>query len=133
MADRVKTVSGDAVQDIFDVQHQWVEALVKADTAMLDAILVDSYVDTDEGGSRLDKAGVLAALKSGDLKLASITLLETHVQRYGDSAVLTGISEQTGAFQGQSIAPKILFTATLIFQNGKWRAVAAHRTAMPDH
>jgi hypothetical protein len=85
MADRVKTVSGDAVQDIFDVQHQWVEALVKADTAMLDAILVDSYVDTDEGGSRLDKAGVLAALKSGDLKLASITLLETHVQRYGDS------------------------------------------------
>jgi hypothetical protein len=55
MADRVKTVSGDAVQDIFDVQHQWVEALVKADTAMLDAILVDSYVDTDEGGSRLDR------------------------------------------------------------------------------
>ena len=82
------------MQDIFDVQHQWVEALVKADTATLDAILVDSYVDTDEGGTRY---------------------------------------KQTGAFQGQSIAPKILFTATLIFQNGKWRAVAAHRTTMPDH
>jgi hypothetical protein len=126
MADRAKKVSGDAVQDIFDVQHQWVEALVKADTAMLDAILADSYVDTDEGGSRLDKAGVLAALKSGDLKLASITLLETHVQRYGDSAVLTGASEQTGAFRALPIAPKILFTATLVLQNGKWRAVAAH-------
>jgi hypothetical protein len=133
MADRAKKVSGDAVQPILEVQQQWVEALVKADTAMLDAILVDSYVDTDEGGSRLDKAGVLAALKSGDLKLASITLLETHVHRYGDSAVLTGASEQTGAFRGLPIAPKILFTATLVLQNGKWRAVAAHRTATPDH
>jgi hypothetical protein len=115
---------------ILDLQHRWVEALVKADTAALDAILVDSYVDTDEGGRRLDKAGVLAALKSGDLKLVSITLLETHVHRYGDSAVLTGTSAQSGAFQGQAIAPKILFTATLVLQNGKWRAVAAHRTAV---
>src|SRR5947209_2319794 len=50
--------------------------------------------------------------------------------QYGNTAVLTGTSAQTGAFQGQPIAPKILFTATLVLQNGKWRAVAAHRTAV---
>jgi len=105
--------------------------LVKADTGALDTILVDSYVDTDESGSRFDKAGVLAALKSGDLKLVSITLLETHVHRYGDSAILTGASAQTGAFRGQPIAPKILFTATLVLQNGEWKAAAAHRTTVP--
>lgn len=124
-----KKLSEDAVQPILEIQHRWVEALVRADTAALDAILVDSYVDTDENGSRFDKAGVLAALKSGGLKLESIILLQTRVQRYGDVAVLTGASEQTGAFQGQPIAPKILFTATLVLQNGTWRAVAAHRTA----
>ena len=133
MARRAKRVSEHPVQPILDLQHRWVEALVKADTTALDTILVDSYVDTDERGSRFDKPGVLAALESGDLKLASITLLETHVHRYGDSAVLTGASAQTGAFQGQPIAPKILFTATLVLQNRHWRAVAAHRTAMPDH
>jgi ketosteroid isomerase-like protein len=133
MADRAKKMSGDAVQSILEIQHRWVEALVQADTAALDAILVDPYVDTDESGCRLDKAGVLAALKSGDLKLTSITLLQTDVHRYGNSAVLTGTSAQTGAFQGQPIAPKILFTATMVLQNGHWRAVAAHRTAVPDH
>jgi hypothetical protein len=132
MADRAKKMSGDAAQPMLDLQHRWVVALVEADTRALDTILVDSYVDTDEGGSRFDKAGVLAALKSGDLKLASITLLETHVHRYGDSAVLTGASAQTGSFQGQPIAPKILFTATLVLQNGRWRAAAAHQTAAPD-
>jgi Domain of unknown function (DUF4440) len=128
MTHQEKELSGDAAQPMLDLQHRWVVALVEADTRALDTILVDSYVDTDESGSRFDKAGVLAALKSGDLNLASITLLETHVHRYGDSAVLTGASAQ-----GQPIAPKILFTATLVLRNGKWRAVAAHRTAVPDH
>jgi hypothetical protein len=133
MRRRGKEPSGDAAHSILDLQHRWVEALVKADTAALDTILADSYVDTDESGSRFDKRGVLAALKSGDLKLESITLLETHVQRYGDSAVLTGASAQSGAFGGQPIAPKILFTATVVLQNGEWKAAAAHRTAIPDH
>src|ERR1700676_962211 len=106
MAGRAKKVSEHPVQPILDLQHRWVEALVKADTAALETILPDSYVDTDESGSRFDKAGVLAALESGDLKLASITLLETHVQKYGDSAVLTGAAAQAGAFRGQPIAPK---------------------------
>ena len=126
-----KELSGDAAQPMLDLQHRWVAALVKADIEALDTILVDSYADTDESGSRLDKAGVLTALRSGDLKLASITLLETHVHRYGDSAVLTGTSAQSGSFRGQPIAPKILFTATLVLQSGKWRAAAAHRTTMP--
>jgi hypothetical protein len=125
-------LSGDAVQPILDVQHRWVAALVNADTGALDTILVDSYSDTDESGSRTDKAGILAALKSGDLRLASITLLETRVLRYGDAAVLTGASAQTGSFRGQPIAPKILFTATLVLQNGEWKAAAAHRTEVPD-
>jgi hypothetical protein len=133
MTRRAKRASEDAAQPILEVQRRWVEALVKADTAVHDAILVDSYADTDESGSRLDKTGILAALKSGDLKLESITLLETHVHRYGDAAVMTGASAQTGKFQGQPIAPKILFTATVVLQNGKWRAVAAHRTAVTDH
>jgi hypothetical protein len=127
-----KELSGDAAQPILDLQHRWVAALVKADIPTLDTILVDSYADTDESGSRFDKNGILAALKSGDLKLASITLLETNVHRHGDSAVLTGASAQTGSFQGQAIAPKILFTATLVLENGRWRAAAAHRTALPD-
>jgi hypothetical protein len=133
MSRRAKRVSGHPVRPILDLQHRWVEALVKADTAALDAILVDSYVDTDESGCRFDKAGVLVALKTGDLKLISITLLKTRVDRYGNSAVLTGTSAQTGTFQGQLIAPRILFTATLVLQSGRWRAVAAHRTALADH
>jgi hypothetical protein len=104
VTDRENELSGDAVKPMLDLQHRWVAALLKADTGALETILVDTYVDTDESGSRSDKNGILTALKSGDLKLASITLLETHVHRYGDSAILTGASAQIGSFQGQPIA-----------------------------
>ena len=128
---RGKEPTGDE-RSILDFQRRWVDALVNGDVAALDMILVDSYVDTDESGSRFNKSGILAAFKSGDLKLASIRLLETHVHRYGNSAVLTGASAQTGSFHGLPIAPKILFTATLVLQDGVWTAVAAHRTSMPN-
>ncbi len=127
----VMGVSDDAVQPIVEFQHRWVEALLKADIAALELILVDSYVDTDESGYLFDKPAILAALKSGDLKLQSISLLQTRVDRYGDAAVLTGTSAQAGSFQGAPIAPRILFTATVILQSDNWRAVAAHRTAVP--
>ena len=130
MTRRENDVPAKAAQPILYFQRRWVEALISADTAVLDAILADTYVDTDESGSRTNKAGLLAALKSGDLKLASITLLETHAHRYGNSAVLTGASAQSGVFQGQPIEPKILFTATLVLQNGTWKAVAALRTKL---
>ena len=35
-------------------------------------------------GFRFDKPAILEAIKSGDLKLDSITLLETEVYRYGN-------------------------------------------------
>jgi hypothetical protein len=85
VTDRGKQLSGDAAQPMLHLQHRWVVTLVKADT--LDTILVDSYADTDESGRRFDKAGVPCSAQSGDLKLASITLLETHVHRYGDAAI----------------------------------------------
>ena len=49
---------------------------------------------------------------------------------YGDAAVVIGTSAQVGKFKGQSLAPTIVFTDTFIKQNGKWRAVASHRSAV---
>jgi uncharacterized protein DUF4440 len=111
------------------IENQWVEALVKSDTASLDSIFADTFVDTDEHSHRSDKQGVLSVLKSGELKMESIKLSDMRVHVYGDAAVVTGSAAQVGNFKGQALAPKIIFTDTLIKRNGKWIAVASHRSA----
>ena len=120
--------SGPTTQALIDVENHWVDALVKADVTALDAIFADTYVDTDEHSHRGKKEDVLSMLKSGDLKLTSIKLSDMKVNLYGDAAVVIGSAMQEGSFLGGPIATKIIFTDTFSKQNGKWRAVASHRS-----
>jgi ketosteroid isomerase-like protein len=117
-------------QALMNLENKWVDALMKSDTATLDSLFADFYVDTDEHSHRSDKQGVLAVLKSGELKLESIRLSDMQVHIYGDAAVVIGSSAQSGNFKGQPLAATIIFTDTFVRQNGKWRAVASHRSAV---
>ena len=128
-----KSARGQATETTAQVlkglEERWVTALVKSDTATLDSVLSDTYVDTDEHGQRNDKQGLLSVLKSGDLKFESIKLSDMQVHRYGDAAVVTGSAVQVGSFKGQPLIPKIVFTDTFVKQNEKWKAVASHRSS----
>jgi len=115
-------------QALTSLERKWVDALAKSDTAALDSVLADTYVDTDEHGQRSDKQGVLSALKSGDLKIESIKLSDMKVHVYGDAAVVIGSAAQVGTFKGQPLTATIGFTDTFIKRSGKWRAVASHRS-----
>jgi ketosteroid isomerase-like protein len=117
-------------QALMSLEDNWVEALVKSDTATLDSIFVDTYVDTDEHSHRSDKHGVISVLRSGELKMESIKLSDMKVYEYGDAAVVTGSASQAGNFKGQPVIARIIFTDMFIRQNGKWRAVASHRSAV---
>ena len=121
----------DVAKKLTELENSWVAALVKADTVTLDAILVDTYVDTEEGGHRSDKAQTLAILKSGDLKMLSIKLSNMKVYAYGDAAVVLGMAAQDGTFKGKSIKGDIVFTDTFVLENGTWKAAASQRTTAP--
>jgi hypothetical protein len=123
--------SGDVSKVLMDLENAWVEALVKADIARLDAILTDGYVDTEEGGHMSDRKDTLAVLKSGDLKMKSIKLSGMKVYSYGSSAVVTGTAAQDGAFKGHPVAPTVVFTDTFVLQNGTWKAAASARAVAP--
>ena len=122
--------TGATTQALIGLENKWVDALVKSDAAALDSIFDRAYVDTDEQSQRSDKQGVLSALKSGDLHIASIKLSDMQVHVYGDAAVVIGAAAQVGNFKGQPLTAKIIFTDTFIKQNGKWSAVASHRSAV---
>jgi len=129
---RVQAQGTDNTELLIGREQKWVEALANSDIVALDSILSDTYVDTDEHGQRTNKQGVLSALKSGDLNFESIKLSDMKVREYGDAAVVTGSAEQTGNYKGQSLPTRIVFTDTFIKENGKWKAVASHRSAIPQ-
>src|ERR1022692_1491440 len=120
---------GDPARALIALDEKWVAALQRSDTKTLSALWAQTYVDTDETGHRSDKAEVLRVLKSGALKLRKLQLSDMKAYVYGDAAVITGASAQDGDFQGQRLAPKIVFTDTFVRDGDTWKAVASQRTA----
>ena len=51
-AQSTNATQGSAESALLDLENRWAAALVNGDTATLDSILVDSYVDTDEEAHR---------------------------------------------------------------------------------
>lgn len=127
-ASKPKPALNHTSQALTTLETEWVGALEHGDTATLDSIFAETYVDTDEEGHRTDKEGVLSALKSGDLKMQSIQLSELLVHPYGDAAVVTGDAAQKGTYKGKPLTVEVTFTDTFVQQNGKWKAVASHRS-----
>jgi ketosteroid isomerase-like protein len=119
-----------ASQALVELENKWVDALAKSDIAALGLILADTYVDTDEQGHQTDREGLFSILKSGDLKVESIKLSDMHVHIYGDAALVTGKGVQAGSFKGQPINNTVVFTDTFVKRNGKWKAVASHRSVV---
>ncbi len=111
--------SEDVAKVLMELENAWVDASVHGDTAKLDAILVDTYADTEDW-HQSDKQGTVAVLKSGDLKFKSIKLSNMKVYAYGNAAVVTGMATQDGTFKGQPIAPKLVSTDTFVLQDGTW-------------
>jgi hypothetical protein len=123
----------DVVQELRMLERKWTTALVRADTQALADILDDTYMDADEDGNQTDKAGVIAAVKSGELKLNGIQLSNLKVHSFIYAAVVTGRAVQTGTFKGQKLPPSIVFTDTFVMMNGQWKVAASHRSARQIH
>jgi hypothetical protein len=129
---RRKNEPTDSTTALIGLEHRWADALQKGDTATLDSILDDTYVDTDEMGHHSNKQDILTSLRSGDLKINSIRLSGMQVHDYGTSAIVTGRAIQDGSFKGQPLTDAIAFSDTFVMRNGTWKAVASHRSASHD-
>jgi Domain of unknown function (DUF4440) len=119
----------DVAQEVKALERKWGFALVQGDAKSLAEMLDDTYLDTDDEGTQTDKNGILAAVKSGDLKVTSIQLSGMRIHSFVYTAVVTGRAKQTGISKGRPLPPSVSFTDTFAMINGVWKVVASHRSA----
>ena len=76
-------------------------ALSANDTAALDKIWADDYEFVTPDGQIQTKSERLESIRSGELKMESITFDEVHVRSYGDAAVVTAKATQKSTNKGK--------------------------------
>lgn len=122
------TQKGNDEQAIRRLLNEISAALGRADTAALDRIYADNYTLVNESGEITTKAPRLAAIKSGELKLESVSFDEVNIRLYGNTAVATYRVTQKGQFKGQDISGQLRATSTYVKMKGHWHVAAAQVT-----
>ena len=112
------------------LESQRAQALLKADTVALSQLVADDFVEISRLGTLRTKADNMREIASGTLRLTSVRYDSLSVRIYGDVAVLQGIADNTGTFQGFPFTGKIRYTRVFVRRVGRWRAVAMQQTSM---
>jgi ketosteroid isomerase-like protein len=125
--------SGDE-QQIKKLEQDWVNAMVKRDGAFLQKLEADDYTLTGPDGKTLTKQEDIKNTTEGETIFDNINIEKLKVRLYGDTAVVNGENmvkahSKSGDLE-EDLSGPYSWTDVFVKQNGQWKAVATHVTAI---
>lgn len=121
-----------AEPDLREIDARWNRLRLASDTAGLDALLVDDFVLTHSDGKVQYKRDYLADLERRTRVNHAIDNHDVEVRRHGDTAVVTGRTEQHGVGEHGPFRGAFRFTRVWLLRGGEWRLVASHSSRLPE-
>lgn len=93
-------------------------------------MLASDFYEVSRLGTLRTRAKNIRDLSNGALRLTSIRYDSTAVRIYGDAAILTAISVNSGTFRGTAFSNTIRYTRVFLRRDGRWQAVMMQQTPM---
>jgi ketosteroid isomerase-like protein len=112
------------------LERLWNEAQVDRDSASLDALVAERFINTEYDGEVSDKTKFLSDIKDPLFKPTVASIQNVKVNLFGETAVITGVYRTKGTYQGKPYDHLGRFTDTWISENGKWQCVASHTSLL---
>ena len=122
--DSPPTDSALVLSQLTALEHEWNEANLKGNRAIVRRIVADEFRGVGANGSVENKEQMLANLVPNP-NIASLKLSDLKVSLAGNTAVLTGLNTAKGK-NGQRITFR--FTDTFLWRDGRWQAISSQAT-----
>lgn len=107
------------------------EALLAADTVRLGRMVAREFTEVSRLGTVRSRADNIGEVATGALHLAAIRYDSLTARVYGNMAILTGISENSGTFRGMLFSGRVRYMRVFVYRDGRWQAVATQQTPTP--
>jgi ketosteroid isomerase-like protein len=125
--------SGDARQQVLDLDKEWAAAETKHDAVTLDRILDEKFLVTFGSKKPYNKAASIKAITEGEVDpTESQTLTDASVIVDGDTAVIVATDTLRGTKNGAAYMEVARYTVTYVHRHGRWRALAEHLVFVPQ-
>jgi len=122
-----QTARDDAAR-VLSLENIWNQAEVEHDAAAMGMLLADTFLNTDDDGSLMNKIQWLAHLEKGTDQYELLGNINMRADLYGDTAVVTGEYREKLKEKGKMVVHSGRFTDIWIRQNGQWKCVASQST-----
>jgi hypothetical protein len=119
-------------KEISQLESRRFQAMMQADTAVLDSILSDELTYIHTSGQVDTKAQFIEALRSGELKYESISPDDVKVRIHKAAAVVAGHARMKVKSRGQTQSFSIRFLDVYARRNDRWQMVAWQSTRVPE-
>ena len=121
--------SDDAATVLPKIEASLWEGWKAHDAAPFDKYLAEGTLNTGGSGLTVGKAKAIADIKSADCAVASFTLGEMTVHRFGDAtAILTYQASQDATCRGEKVPAKVNVTSVWVKQGDNWLEASYHES-----
>ena len=112
--------------DVDGLIQNWAAAERSGDAIAISQLTTDDFTAVGPKGFVLDKQAWLWRYESNGLRNTAFAVTDTATRHYGDVAVVLGIQDQTGEYDGHDVSGRFRVTLIARHSDGEWRLAGLH-------
>lgn len=121
-----------AAEPIEKVDASWNELRQRSDVDGLEKLIDDRFVLIHSDGQVQNKTDYIAQLRTRSRVNGPILNEDVKVRAYGDTAIVNGVSVQSGVSDGKPWSGRFRFTRVWKQQDGAWKIVSSHSSRIAE-
>ena len=102
----------------------WDQAIVRQDRAAIESNMAEDFRQIDGHGNLETKQSFVDGLMDPELTIHPYTVEDFEIRRYGDVALLSGMSRMTGTYKGEDFVSHYRYIDIYVKRNGVWKIVS---------
>lgn len=122
-----------AAEPIERVDASWNELRQRSDVDGLEKLVDDSFVLVHSDGRVQHKADYIAELRTRTRVNGPIANEDVKVRRYDNTAIVNGVSVQSGVSNGQPWSGRFRFTRVWLQRDGAWKIISSHSSRIAEN
>ena len=125
------TADGAEEQALLQIERGFEAAAKNRDIAFFERTLAKDYTQAVDG-KPVNVAAQFAELKSGAIRIASMTLRDLRVHVFGDAAIVSMVAESKGTYKGKPMSEKARGVDFFVKRDGRWQVVNSQMTTIKE-
>jgi hypothetical protein len=119
--------SEDVQNTVSQLEHEWVDAIVKKDVATLQKVIADDFVGVSSSGGSYTKSLAIQDVQNGQYVVEKMELTEVAVTPFGPNTAVAFTTQDEASHYGiTNTSGRYRYMDVWMLRNGQWQVVASH-------